>query len=1209
MHWPNVPVMEIPGSKDESHLLLPLDFFLYTLHEGTRSVIPCLPTYSKANVTLWKIKPQSAEMIPLAHDVEYNPMEGFILKYPTTSFKGYFQCVAEFQLMSENFTFNIEILPQTQSIPEVFIDDRNAKYVLLHSNFTLICTIKVMRTTIMDPVKWSYPVRDENRIIFGHPKINKTRIHKMIHNPLTVINAQKADEGIYQCNATDHSLRENYHQVEVKIYENPQEPVVTFTKGLENVVKNRGEAVDLIAAYTVFPSTKDIRSLWTKDNTQLPPSGTNYKIRSSSSEFRLSIANLTRLDTGLYTIAAHTSGGDFNKSFHLRVKDSPAIKIKNVKDCCFVPGHSYQLQCESKGFPSPSLSWSWAENHDCTSPACVQNKTWKNVDDLNDVNNHTQWFMNIDEENAWSLLNVTAITSGYYKCASQNEMGITEEVIPFIVSDVKNGFDIEIEDHWPLERSPFSITCKASSDLYKDLSWTWTPRFANESSPIPDRLLSKSNNSNSIALKINLENILLNNSGIYKCFAVPKFGDRREGKTAYINVREIQEPQFVNGDWDAELLAAANSILELDCVVNGTPLPKVIWYRNGELLTSNFTGGRFEEDFQVLVISRLVDEDSGDYACIAENVAGTIMRNLSLSVISNGVSGHVTQGISDSIHVWVLVAAGICVVTILILLILFGRWFYKRKHTLMKLQGFNHQLFQEGHFGIYDPNMPIDEQVDLLPYDNRWEFPKENLKFGRTLGQGAFGRVVKAEAFGLNDYEKSTTVAVKMLKERADINQQRALSAELKILIHLGHHVNIVNLMGAVTKNIEKGELLVMVEYCKYGNLRNYLLRHRDKFVNEMNFYNRSPLPLSESPPLDSAVTCFTEVRFDTFLSSSGSGSTVFAVDNPNYRQRVQSIISSDPKGSCSSQFVGRSMSCSSSNDSRYYCRVDSQEHVITTSDLLCFAFQSACGMDYLASRKLIHRDLAARNVLLAEEKVVKICDFGLAKDCYKYENYVKKGDGPLPIKWMAVESIRDHVFTTKSDVWSFGILMWEFFTLGSNPYPGIEIDEEFYKRLNAGFRMEKPDYCPEDVYHIMRDCWLANPDDRPDFSQIADTLGGLMEAGVKQHYMDLNAPYLEMNNKMLTHNYSNMPSDECQITPTRLYMNSDTSNSFLYDNLPPIHRPVLDASIQDDVLEDIPMIQLDIIEERQKGNDLKYEKNCTHTSDYLQMGESCSVR
>jgi serine/threonine protein kinase len=124
--------------------------------------------------------------------------------------------------------------------------------------------------------------------------------------------------------------------------------------------------------------------------------------------------------------------------------------------------------------------------------------------------------------------------------------------------------------------------------------------------------------------------------------------------------------------------------------------------------------------------------------------------------------------------------------------------------------------------------------------------------------------------------------------------------------------------------------------------------------------------------------------------------------------------------------------------------RKSTKNKVVTTCDLLCFAFQCARGMQYLAHRKvslvfcpnnyifitkyhlflylsthlqLIHRDLAARNVLLADDNIVKICDFGLAKDVYKYDNYVKKNDGPLPIKWMAIESIRDKVFTSKSDV------------------------------------------------------------------------------------------------------------------------------------------------------------------------------------------------
>lgn len=93
----------------------------------------------------------------------------------------------------------------------------------------------------------------------------------------------------------------------------------------------------------------------------------------------------------------------------------------------------------------------------------------------------------------------------------------------------------------------------------------------------------------------------------------------------------------------------------------------------------------------------------------------------------------------------------------------------------------------------------------------------------------------------------------------------------------------------------------------------------------------------------------------------------------------------------------------------------------VCTSDLVCWSFQVARGMDYLASRKVLHGDLAARNILLADDNIVKICDFGLARSMYKNDNYKKKGEAPLPFKWLALESISDHVFSTYSDVWAFG--------------------------------------------------------------------------------------------------------------------------------------------------------------------------------------------
>ena len=129
----------------------------------------------------------------------------------------------------------------------------------------------------------------------------------------------------------------------------------------------------------------------------------------------------------------------------------------------------------------------------------------------------------------------------------------------------------------------------------------------------------------------------------------------------------------------------------------------------------------------------------------------------------------------------------------------------------------------------------------------------------------------------------------------------------------------------------------------------------------------------------------------------------------------------------------------------------------------------------------MVHRDLAVRNILLTKENVCKVSDFGLTRDIYIDEAYWKKGSGKckyswclvwyfivvnnisVPIKWMAPESLTDHIYTTKSDVWGYGILLWELVTLGSSPYPGIRPDQLF-TLLKYGYRMSRPQGCS----HIM---------------------------------------------------------------------------------------------------------------------------------------------
>ena len=151
----------------------------------------------------------------------------------------------------------------------------------------------------------------------------------------------------------------------------------------------------------------------------------------------------------------------------------------------------------------------------------------------------------------------------------------------------------------------------------------------------------------------------------------------------------------------------------------------------------------------------------------------------------------------------------------------------------------------------------------------------------------------------------------------------------------------------------------------------------------------------------------------------------------------------------------------------------------VCSKDLLCWAYQVARGMDYLASKKVMHGDLACRNILLAQDNVVKICDFGLAKDIMKTNNYHKTSDGPLPVKWLAIECLRDRIFSTQSDVWAFGVVLWEMFSLGKTPYPGIEPGLELYDKLSANYRMSRPEFSPNNVYRLMLDCWAAEPKHR----------------------------------------------------------------------------------------------------------------------------------
>ncbi|XP_078499070.1 proto-oncogene tyrosine-protein kinase receptor Ret [Lissotriton helveticus] len=310
-----------------------------------------------------------------------------------------------------------------------------------------------------------------------------------------------------------------------------------------------------------------------------------------------------------------------------------------------------------------------------------------------------------------------------------------------------------------------------------------------------------------------------------------------------------------------------------------------------------------------------------------------------------------------------------------------------------------------------------------IPEDPKWEFPRKNLVLGKTLGEGEFGKVVKATAFRLKGKAGYTTVAVKMLKENASHSELRDLLSEFTLLKQV-NHPHVIKLYGACSQD---GPLYLIVEYAKYGSLRSFLRESRKV--------------------------------------------------GPSY------------------------MSNDSNRNSSYLDNPD--ERALTMGDLISFAWQISRGMLYLAEMKLVHRDLAARNVLVAEGRKMKISDFGLSRDVYEEDSYVKRSKGRIPVKWMAIESLFDHIYTTQSDVWSFGILLWEIVTLGGNPYPGIA-PERLFNLLKTGYRMERPENCSEEMYNLMLRCWKQEPEKRSTFAEISKELEKMMVKS--RDYLDLAA-------------------------------------------------------------------------------------------------------
>ncbi|XP_065658676.1 tyrosine-protein kinase receptor torso isoform X5 [Hydra vulgaris] len=423
-----------------------------------------------------------------------------------------------------------------------------------------------------------------------------------------------------------------------------------------------------------------------------------------------------------------------------------------------------------------------------------------------------------------------------------------------------------------------------------------------------------------------------------------------------------------------------------------------------------------------------------------------------------------------SLSVIIIVATSITVIVVFIVVAVVVRL---KRRRLKKFK--SHRLLW-----AYKKKNGIEELLS-----DSWEIFPEYVTIGSAIGKGAFGTVyigkINSVVFANKDNpnkkfldfknDSTSNVAVKLLEDGATQSEFNDFLEEINLMKKIGYHKNVLNLIGCSTV---KKPFCIIAEFMENGDLLHFLRNRRNKL----------------------------------FASKDRGELAVNFMYDQSFENSLETI-----NKSCTSKLLS---SVNTLPDIKW----------ITPDDLLSFAWQVASGMEYLSSKKLIHRDLAARNILVGGFKNVKISDFGLTRKGDDELKYITNKHFRLPIKWMSIEAINDHIFSTFSDVWAYGVVLFEIVTLGGTPYPTIS-NFDLLAHLNSGYRMERPANCSQSMYDIMLQCWNKEPLQRPTFTELRECFDKILSQAIPYFSFDID----EENVYYTTASFKSVPLEKHNVT------------------------------------------------------------------------------
>ncbi|KAM7539096.1 hypothetical protein Aperf_G00000048757 [Anoplocephala perfoliata] len=357
---------------------------------------------------------------------------------------------------------------------------------------------------------------------------------------------------------------------------------------------------------------------------------------------------------------------------------------------------------------------------------------------------------------------------------------------------------------------------------------------------------------------------------------------------------------------------------------------------------------------------------------------------------------------------------------------------------------------------LYGAGVAVSGEADESLF-NLNVIPASQLRFLRYIGCGAFGKVWEGRYIipTSNSEDRSEQVALKVR------NVKSLSEAEFKreaMLMQRYQHENIVRFFG-ISMDSPNHQCLVL-EMMDQGNLREYLHRARPRLTPSQaeHFSKQEHTARSDRSSRQTETTEAT--TGESFCSSSGTVEL---------------------------------------------------HATLTIPDLMKIMRDIARGCQYLEEQHFVHRDIAARNCLVSHKhkngRIVKLCDFGLARDIYKNDYYRKRNEPKLPVRWMSPEAILEGLFTSKSDIWAYAVTCWEVMSLGADPFYG-QVNLEVINLILNGNVLSKPDNCPAALYDHMLQCWSRFPEIRPTFTDVCRKMEEFVEAS-KDSESPFSGPYV----------------------------------------------------------------------------------------------------